>query len=50
MIDSRIERVLHSQEDIEKQISKCADWINQKYAGKQPILIAILKGSIPFYD
>jgi len=48
-IDSRIERVLFSHAQIQAQIKKAAKWIDKNYQGKNPIVIAILKGAIPFY-
>lgn len=46
-----VKKILISQKEIEKGILKAAQWVNQRYAhcAKPPILLAILKGSVPFY-
>lgn len=43
--------IIASRSQIEKAIKKAAKWINRKYAHckKPPILLAVLKGAIPFY-
>lgn len=47
-IDSRIKRVLISEEELVLGISKAAKWINDNYYQKDLVIISILKGSIPF--
>lgn len=48
-IDKRIKRVLFSQKEIEAKIKELAEWVNITYRdSKNLVLIAILKGSIPF--
>lgn len=48
-IDPRIERVLISAQEIEAATTDAAKWINTNYENKQPVMVAILKGSIPFF-
>ncbi len=48
-IDSRIEKILISEHQINQATKKAAKWIDLNYANKQPILVAILKGAIPFF-
>lgn len=43
-----IERVLISEEDIEKKVVEIAESISAEYKGKEVILIGILKGSVMF--
>ena len=43
-----IERVLLDQEAIRSRISELAAQLSSDYAGKKPVLIGILKGSVPF--
>lgn len=43
-----IERVLISEEDIEKKVVEIAESISEEYKGKEVILIGILKGSVMF--
>lgn len=47
-IDSRVEKVLISELEINSGIKKAAKWINQNYKDKNLVIISILKGSIPF--
>lgn len=47
-IDPRIKEVLITEEQINERISKAAEWINKEYVGKEPIIVGILKGCIPF--
>ena len=47
-IDSRIKEVLISEIELKEGIQKAADWLNEEYKGKTPIVIGILKGCIPF--
>lgn len=43
------ERVLISKEQIDKRIKELAAQLDKDYAGKKPLFICILKGSIMFY-
>ena len=46
-----VKKILFDTKEIEQGIEKAANWINKKYAKAKtpPVLIAVLKGSIPFY-
>lgn len=46
-----VKRILVDSNKVKAGITKAANWINKKYAHckKPPILLAILKGAIPFY-
>lgn len=48
-MDKRIEEVLINYEQIKEAIAKAAKWIDENYENKEPILIGLLKGCIPFY-
>ncbi|MBO4990181.1 MAG: hypoxanthine phosphoribosyltransferase [Clostridia bacterium] len=43
------ERILLTQEQIENRVQEIADRLNADYAGKTPLVVGILKGSIVFY-
>ncbi|MDD6309007.1 MAG: hypoxanthine phosphoribosyltransferase [Clostridia bacterium] len=43
-----IERVLISEEDLQKKVQELADCISQQYEGKDPLLITVLKGGFVF--
>jgi hypoxanthine phosphoribosyltransferase len=43
-----IVRTIYTKEQIYKEIQKAADKINKDYAGKEPTLICLLKGSANF--
>ncbi|MCM1992047.1 hypoxanthine phosphoribosyltransferase [Oceanirhabdus seepicola] len=47
-MNNDIERVLISEEDIEKKVIEIAESISEEYKGKEVILIGILKGSVMF--
>ena len=41
--------ILLTQEQIERRVQEIADRLNADYAGKTPLVVGILKGSIVFY-
>lgn len=43
-----MERILLSEEQIEEKVKEIADRISEEYAGKELIMIGILKGSVMF--
>ena len=45
----RISRVLIDEEKIAKRVAELGKQIERDYAGKNPVVVAILKGSIIFY-
>lgn len=47
--DKRITKILISAKDLELATTKVAQWIDKNYKGKNPLLVSILKGSIPFF-
>lgn len=46
-----VKKILISEKEVHAAIKKAAEWINKNYAHckQKPILLAILKGAIPFY-
>jgi hypoxanthine phosphoribosyltransferase len=48
--DIHIESILFHKETITRRIEKLAKVIDNDYLGKNPILIGILKGCVPFYN
>lgn len=46
-----VKKILSNSKQVKLAITKCANWINKRYSHskKRPILLAILKGAIPFY-
>ena len=49
MYDEFLERVLFSEEQIENKVKEIAEQITKEYAGKKPLMVAILKGSVMFF-
>lgn len=49
-IDIHVEKVLFHKETVIKKIKLLAKQIDHDYLGKDPILIGMLKGCIPFYN
>jgi len=43
-----IERVLFTQEEIQAKVAAVAAQISQDYAGREPVLVGVLKGSVYF--
>ena len=48
MLESIVKKVLVTQEEIETIVSRLADEINRDYAGKNLVIVCILKGSVLF--
>jgi hypoxanthine phosphoribosyltransferase len=49
-LDSRVQKVLITNAQIKVAVKKLASQLNEEYKGKQPILIGVLKGCLPFYN
>lgn len=47
-MESFIEEVLYSESDIKREVERIGDEITKDYDGKTPILVGLLKGSVPF--
>ena len=43
-----VKKVLFSNEEVVNRTKELADQINKDYAGSTPILVGLLKGSVPF--
>ena len=43
-----IERVLFTEEEIRTQVAATAAQISSEYAGREPVLVGVLKGSVFF--
>lgn len=43
-----VKEILYSMEEIQKRSQEIGKQISQDYAGKRPILLGLLKGSVPF--
>ena len=48
MVRDDIEKILVGTEEISKRSKEIGEQISKDYEGKRPILIALLKGSVPF--
>lgn len=53
MVENELEKdvayVLFTEEQIKARVKEIADQINEEYAGKDPLILGILKGVYPFY-
>lgn len=47
-LNNHIEKILVTEEQIDKRCKELGELINKDYADKEPILLSLLKGSIPF--
>ena len=50
MLEDAIERVLISEEDIQKRVAELGQVLTQDYADKNPIFVGILKGVVVFFS
>lgn len=48
-MDCKIEEILITEEQINKEIKVAAKWIEERYKGKDLVLVGLLKGVIPFF-
>ncbi|PZW01404.1 hypoxanthine phosphoribosyltransferase [Metamycoplasma auris] len=49
-VDPRIEKILFSQEQLEKRIKELSEWVNQTYKDSSNlVVVGLLKGCLPFY-
>ena len=48
-MESAIAEVLLSEEQIKTRIHEMAEVLNKEYAGKNPIVVGVLKGVVIFY-
>ena len=46
--DELIGEVLVTEEDLQRRVAELAAEISRDYRGRQPLLVAILKGAVPF--
>ena len=46
--DDQIGEVLVSEEDLQRRVAELGAEINRDYEGRTPLLVAILKGAVPF--
>ena len=44
-----VESIMFSKEQIERRIRELAAQLDKEYAGKTPLMVGILKGSVMFY-
>lgn len=49
MYEDILEKVLFSKEQLAKRIKELAEQLDKDYAGKNPLMVAILKGSVMFF-
>lgn len=49
MLEKDLEKVLVSEEQLKKRIAEIAKEISEDYAGKEPVMVAVLKGSVMFF-
>ncbi len=48
MLEKDIEKVLISKEEIEAKVKELGEKLTAEYQGKNPLVICILKGAVPF--
>ena len=48
MLEKDIKKILFSQEDIVTKTKELGQQLTKDYAGKNPLLVCVLKGAVPF--
>ena len=48
ILDKDVERVLFSEEELRNRVAEIAAEIDRDYAGKEPLLVSVLRGSFVF--
>ena len=48
MLEQDIEKILYSEDDIIKKTKELGRQLTKDYDGKNPLLVGVLKGSVPF--
>ena len=48
ILDKDVERILFSEEDLKNRVAAIAAQIDKDYAGKEPLLVSVLRGSFVF--
>ena len=48
ILDKDVERVLFSEEELKNRVAEIAAEITRDYAGKEPLLVSVLRGSFVF--
>lgn len=48
MLDNDIKKVLYSEEEIVEKTRELGQQLTKDYEGKDPLLVAVLKGAVPF--
>ena len=48
MLEQDIEKVVYSESDIDRETQRLADVLSEDYSKTVPLMVGILKGSIPF--
>ena len=48
ILDKDVERVLFSEEQLRQRVAEIAAEIDRDYAGKEPLLVSVLRGSLVF--
>ena len=44
-----VERILYTEEKLREEVAKAAAWLSERYENKNPLFIAVLKGSVMFF-
>ena len=44
-----VETILFTEDDIAREVKKCAAWLDERYQGAIPLAVSVLKGSVIFF-
>lgn len=48
-VKENLERIYLTEEQIKAEVKKAAQWLDEKFAGKVPLAVSVLKGSVMFF-
>lgn len=49
MMNKDVETILFTEDDIAREVKKCAKWLDERYKGTTPLAVSVLKGSVIFF-
>lgn len=44
-----IQSIIITDGEIKQKVKACAEWLDKRYAGKRPLAVSVLKGSVMFF-
>ena len=48
-MDNDVEKILYTEDRLREEVHRAAEWLDKRYENKNPLFIAVLKGSVMFF-